>query len=1058
MFILVTTISLWLKTEHGIGTVTRFVSDYIEKTTDHKYQIKLKNIKAYFPLILEVGEIVLNEKEEQVIVLKGFCINILPSLFWLWEVTIWDLSADQIILTKIPNLDSNNSSDLSLQDISFIPKINIRNIAINEIILGPTITGLAEDMSIEARGNLLFNPRVGSMNFVAKLKSNIVDETLSFLDNAALEAEGGINIINGNIKLENFKLSSNEAEIDGYLDVNYIDNFLQGHANYTSLWEGENSKLEGTIDFSGTPSLAHVSTNGSGYLIPNEKSYFQAPSSTWSSDIIIEQGNVRGELKIASGPLKANGEFGYNDHKIYLKNFNIRGNNLISGANLIFDPATKIITGDVHASSANISELKSFFPFLGKGSMDIKTTYKQDMQGRQQVTVKSKIKHLATDFGNCDLADIDMTIQDLWKLKIDNADIKVRSLFINNNSIKDFSLKAKNEGDFVSFISSVKSLEPYPLNLNIDGKLISQHGQDNLQIINNIKGTFGKLQINNQQPITITIGSGFSVLAPEVKVNNGKINLDLHVLDDKQIKVRLLMTNFQAQVVPDFLPEVFNKSLISGALTIGGSVQLPIFDSELAISGIELVKKDSNFATLKLLANYHNSQLSINSEIIHLQESLASFNGKFPYKLSLLPFASQVIESSPVSAQLLINKETNLLALLPMPPGHKLFGNLNGHLELRGSIESPIINGVIGVDNTEYKYKTYGIKLKDISAKIVAHDKAVAVTKFIAKDNYGNIVEGAGKLSIQKDFPFSCNLSTDKLNFINTPYLQGEIQGKMLISGNSQKALAKGDFALGPMEIKIPEHFSDNIPTLNITETLNSNKIIYETLSKAYVWELDLNLAAKNQVYVRGWGVNTLLTGDLKVTNEVANPNIFGKLKSVRGRYQEFGKSLTVRDGVLSFDGPLDPSPFLNIVGFTVVDGVEIRLILAGSIFKPDIKIESTPYLTQENALSLLLFGKNPDKISEVQALSLADGVRRISGHGGGFDPLGLGRKILGVDDINFEDNEDTATKSVRVGKYLTDKVYLEVEQGDQVSGTKTRIEVEITPKISIEANTGNRG
>jgi translocation and assembly module TamB len=204
--------------------------------------------------------------------------------------------------------------------------------------------------------------------------------------------------------------------------------------------------------------------------------------------------------------------------------------------------------------------------------------------------------------------------------------------------------------------------------------------------------------------------------------------------------------------------------------------------------------------------------------------------------------------------------------------------------------------------------------------------------------------------------------------------------------------------------------------------------------------------------------VNTLLTGDLKVTNEVANPNIFGKLKSVRGRYQEFGKSLTVRDGVLSFDGPLDPSPFLNIVGFTVVDGVEIRLILAGSIFKPDIKIESTPYLTQENALSLLLFGKNPDKISEVQALSLADGVRRISGHGGGFDPLGLGRKILGVDDINFEDNEDTATKSVRVGKYLTDKVYLEVEQGDQVSGTKTRIEVEITPKISIEANTGNRG
>ena len=131
---------------------------------------------------------------------------------------------------------------------------------------------------------------------------------------------------------------------------------------------------------------------------------------------------------------------------------------------------------------------------------------------------------------------------------------------------------------------------------------------------------------------------------------------------------------------------------------------------------------------------------------------------------------------------------------------------------------------------------------------------------------------------------------------------------------------------------------------------------------------MDVNLNAKQQVYLRGWGVNTLLSGNLKITNDITDPHIFGTLKSVRGRDQEFGKFLTVRKGVLTFDGQISPSPYLNIVGVTVVGDTKIRLVLAGSIFTPDISIESTPALSQQDALSLLLFGKNPDSISTMQS------------------------------------------------------------------------------------------
>ena len=163
-------------------------------------------------------------------------------------------------------------------------------------------------------------------------------------------------------------------------------------------------------------------------------------------------------------------------------------------------------------------------------------------------------------------------------------------------------------------------------------------------------------------------------------------------------------------------------------------------------------------------------------------------------------------------------------------------------------------------------------------------------------------------------------------------------------------------------------------------------------------------------------------------------------------------KCLIVKEGVLNFDGPISPSPYLNIVGVTNVGDTEIRLVLSGSILNPDISIESSPAHSQETALSKLLFGENPENISTFQALQLADGMRRLSGHGGDFNPLGLGRKILGVDDISFkQDSEDPNKSSVGVGKHLSDKIYFEVESDRSENSTKTKIEVQLTPKISVE-------
>ena len=1164
IIVLLSGLGFWLRTDNGIKTATDFVAHYIEKQTDRNYKITIEKPKFSFPFVLEVEEVTLSDKEEEIIAIQKFCINILPSLLWLQNITIWDISAQQIILSKIPSATphpeeveglnrhpeevAGRHGDLMGQEIATrlkaprnddsIPNIDIQNIAVDKIILSPVITGLEKDISFNVGGNLSFDSRDGVVSFEGKVRvgaGGVLSDSegsspksqglpyqgegplelepklkeldpsfhsgssvnTALLQNTSLDIKAKYNFANNNIKISEFKISAPYSDIEGVLEVNTQENLVIGHARYQSsalefVLPGQKSLFEGTINLSGSLLTPEVKLEGLGYLEGANGCYFQIPKTTWGADFTIDKNDIKGKVTLNSGAIKANGEIGKNGQQFYLRNFKVQGNNLSSGANLVFDSQSKLITGEFNASSSNINELKAFFPFVQKGSIDIKTKY-SGSANTQGVILNSKVKHLSTSFLNCDLADIDLSIINLWELKLDHADIKLKSLIYDKISLRDFTLNAKNNGDFVSFDSYVKSFDPYPFNLKVSG--VVRHPEEPqqqnrhpeggvgrrgdlrghelathlkaprndvypIQITSSISGTLGRLQIASPEAVAVKIAKGlnaFAVQAPNIKVNDGKLNINL-AFDDVNVKGEMIIASFPAMVFPDLLPEVFAKSLISGALSIHGTEQATIFNSELEIGNIELIKKDPSYATLKLSANLANNELLIDSEIIRENQSLVSFNAWVPYKLLLFPLQAALSKHDPMSATLKIHQAINLLALLPTPPGHKLLGYAGGQMHVSGSFESPVINGFINVDRTEYKYKAYGIKLKDISAKLVAQNSNITISDFVAKDVSSNAVTGAGKLSMLHDVPFTVNLTTDKFNFISTPYLQGEIGGKLTISGNNQKALAKGSFGLGPMEFKIPEHFSDNIPTLNITETLNQNIIIYTTPEKPYILELDIDLLAKQQVYVRGWGVNTLLVGDLKIKNEINDPYIFGRLRSSRGTYQEFGKVLTVKEGVLIFDGPISPSPYLNIVGVTMVDGEEIRLILSGSIFKPDVKIESGGSSSPEEALSKLLFGKNPDSITTMQALALADGMRRISGHGGGFDPMGLGRKILGVDDISIKNNEDTDKTSVGVGKYLTDKIYLEVEQGDDISGAKTRIEVQITSKITLEGITSEKG
>ena len=509
----------------------------------------------------------------------------------------------------------------------------------------------------------------------------------------------------------------------------------------------------------------------------------------------------------------------------------------------------------------------------------------------------------------------------------------------------------------------------------------------------------------------------------EVKINAGMQSNYMNI-DGRIISKNIIPLNLK-----------FNAALKAQDEENNISISKPIDLSINTLEGIIGFAKIKNTSKITLL---FDEQTNIKMDKLKIDQGTLSVN-------AVIDSLSTNIDAS--------LKEFPLKPLINLI-GHKITGLLTGDVNVQIKDGATYLDGDVKLKSGKYYYKSYGVQLKDISSNLKLNGMQIKFNNISAADNFGNNLKGDGNIDFANGFDYKFKFNTPKFSPVNTPFMYGEVKGNIAVNGNKNQASASGDLILGPFEIKIPEHFSHDIPQLNTIEDEEE-----EIEKSVYPFKLDIALKTTDDVYIRGMGVDTRLGGNLKISGDIDDPVVKGILSTNHGKYQEFGKVLTIKRGELIFDGNIPPSPFLNIIGVYNNGDTQIRVILSGSIQKPKISLESTPAMRKDNILSILLFGVTPEHISTFQTLQLANSVRRLSGHGGiGIDPFSFGRKILKVDDINFKnDEENPENTSIGIGKHLTEKIYLEVE-GGRHDNNKVRIEVRVSPKISIENVTKQAG
>jgi hypothetical protein len=1059
-------LSLWLKADSTKNQITLLLENII--TEELGVKAKISGLSISLPAIVKAENIAFYDKgEKETINIKNFNINILPSLFSFWEITIWSLSAEELHITTIPDIQLGETSDNNTS--MFNPDIAIRNLNVEKIILDQALTKQKDKIIFNLSSYIKFDSSNQILDFT--LENQLISPNIDKQNSNLLEVFGSYDIKQNIFQVNSLEYKSDTAQITGELLIDESADKCIGKIQYSTNFIGTlisddtTSNLNGAIELSGSYKEPHIQTTGDLSLDLPDNEYFKFLPISWSSKMTMINGEVKGDLKITQQDgISFSGTMEYKDKKLQLQNFNGIGESFEANTNLTFNTDNSTLFGETTIKAPTLKTLEKSLPFLTNGAIDLKVTYASPDGKNQHLNTSGKIAGLHTSFGACDLVDINLNTEDLWDLKLSPSKVNVMNLNINDFIIRNILLEAQSKDNAVQLNGSIVAHHQYPININFLAILLSTPEQLNVTI-NNLSGKLGSSQVQNQENIYFNYGKNSTTPLRKLatlKLNNlliGQGTLDANAeFSDTNAQAHIDFKDLTTSIIPTVLPQNMRDSLLQGEINLSGTIAKPSLHSDINITNIAKTKSDRKL-TLNITTDIKDDKTKIFAAIRDEGKDMAKLQTIIPSKFILSPFSYEIEETKAFSASFTAEENNDLLSIIPMPLGSNLTGNIEGKLDAAGNLQTPTLSGRLNIKDGAYNYKIYGIALKDINGEFLATGNNLFCNQLIIHDEFNNILKASGKLLLIKNKDFTITAQTEKFNLMNTPYLQGEIKGNLSVNGNNNSATSKGKFVLGPMDIKIPEHFQEDIPELNIVELNKNNMIISTIQQESYKINLDMDLTTSNKVYIRGWGVDSQLKGNLRITGNTSRPLINGTLRSVHGRYQEFGKTLQIKQGVLTFDGPISPSPYLNIVGVEQIDNTEIRLILSGSIQNPDISIESTPAMSQEEALSMLLFGEHPQDISAFQAAQLASGINRIAGHGGGFDPLGTGRKILGVDKVSFNpDEKDVKKSTVGVGKYLGDNTYFEVETGQEEGSDKLKIEVQLTPKISVETTAAPAG
>lgn|GEM_PF-2836106 len=823
--------------------------------------------------------------------------------------------------------------------------------------------------------------------------------------------------------------------------------------------------LTSTINLSGSLNTPKVGLTLSGSeMLFDQYEIKQLNLAADASDLLNEpQGNLRLELGPKSEKIDLATSFKLVTNHLKLPDLTVQAPQSSLKGDIYYDLDKALAIGEIQGQLRQLQALK-FWHRQKDISGDLQFQLNLNGENDQNLQLSANAKRLNYAENQINGLKLASNIQGLNQKRKLNAELDVSSLQQGKNLLGKIALKVNGKPEKLDI--NLKTDNPeQKLAIDLNAQ-VSQQAENISVLLKRLQGSVygqaltlnqsSQLSINNQQlkltPLQLNMGTAQLAL-------QGIAPLDQKIANDV-LDMRLNLNDFSLQTLADLnLPQAELsqlQGLLNAQIRLSGNMAKPVIQSQLKLNKLVLNAphgKDIPPLDLILDAGLKNHQLQSQVALSGLTQEPVRASATVPIKLSLQPFVVEFNQAAPLNGKLSADMDLSHMVKWLHLDQQDLKGRLNTELQIAGSVEQPMINGEIVLQDGKYENALVGTILNDIQMETQISQNLLTLKTLQSSDGGQGRIKAQGNIRLfgQNTFPYDFSLSLEQARLLRRDDLTILLNGDLATQGDKNKGSLEGKIIVSEGEFFLPSGGGADIPELQVTE-LNQEETETSDNNKTqsgYPLDMNLSIEVPDKFFVRGRGLESEWKGDFKISGNSAEPNLLGFLKVVRGHFNFLSHRFNFREGKIDFLGAIPPKPRLNFD--MAAQGKEVLAIIkvSGSADKPNLKLESEPVLPQDEVLARLLFDKELSDISGFQALQLASAVRTLAT--GGTSVMDDTRSSLGVDTLDFNGDEASGN-SVKAGKYISEDVFVEVESGSASGSSKVRVEMDLTPRISVDS------
>ena len=381
-----------------------------------------------------------------------------------------------------------------------------------------------------------------------------------------------------------------------------------------------------------------------------------------------------------------------------------------------------------------------------------------------------------------------------------------------------------------------------------------------------------------------------------------------------------------------------------------------------------------------------------------------------------------------------------------------LDGRVMAKLSFAGTLGAPVLTGTLALDAVRIDMPQHALALRDGRARIVLDERSLTVQSLAIRGGEGQF-EASGGMRLG-DHAATLDWRAERLRLFNRPDRQLVVSGAGKASLIEKRLSLQGELKADLGVIEIDEGAAERLGD-DVVVTGRANKPVAQA-KRALPLDLDMAIDAGERFRVRAKGLAAELCGRVRLrTREDAEIVAQGSLETRNGTYRAFGQELVIERGRLLFDGPVG-NPGLDVRALRKNQEVEAGVEARGTVRSPVIRLVSEPAVSDQEKIAWLVLGHGAASTQGAEIALLRAAVSTLSGSDSG---LSVGQNLargLGLDEVGIRGG--LGGHVVAFGKRLSDRVYLEYEQGLTVAATLVRLKLALTRTLSARAEASPQG